>query len=304
MRRNFLGVISILLFFSGISHSDGVYSRAGSAGVTFLKLGLGARAAGLGDAFTAVCEGASAVYWNPAGLTQSEGAHLLVAHTEHFQDVRFEDLAWSRTSGARALGLAVRGLYTDGIELRTSATVDPIGTFQYHDFMLSASVAQRLGQQAGVGVTYRRIFERIYTYDTDGWALDLGFLYETPIRDLTFGTALQNVGPRMHFTTESFNLPLTGRAGFAYRVPWSVLGGKPLLCADLVKSRDNPIRLDMGSEFAYRSLLLLRAGYKFGHDTESFSAGLGFLFSRYGIDYAFVPNELGTVHRFSLGVKL
>ncbi|NMC43939.1 MAG: hypothetical protein GYA46_08465, partial [candidate division Zixibacteria bacterium] len=43
--------------------ADGALSTAG-----FLRVGVGAKAMGLGEAFTAVADDASAVYWNPAGL--------------------------------------------------------------------------------------------------------------------------------------------------------------------------------------------------------------------------------------------
>ncbi len=40
--------------------------EAGTAGALFLRTGLGARAAGMGEAFTAVAVDASSIYWNPA----------------------------------------------------------------------------------------------------------------------------------------------------------------------------------------------------------------------------------------------
>jgi len=45
--------------------------RAGTAAVTFLKIGVGARGASMGGAYTAMATDASATYWNPAGLVQS-----------------------------------------------------------------------------------------------------------------------------------------------------------------------------------------------------------------------------------------
>ena len=48
-----------------------ICSNAGSvsqAGALFLRIPVGARASGMGDAYTAVAEDASATWWNPAGL--------------------------------------------------------------------------------------------------------------------------------------------------------------------------------------------------------------------------------------------
>ena len=46
---------------------------------SFLKIGAGARAIALGSAFVAVADDASAVYWNPAGMTQLSGPVISLA---------------------------------------------------------------------------------------------------------------------------------------------------------------------------------------------------------------------------------
>lgn len=52
----------------------------GSTAANFLNIGPGARAAGMGGAFTAVSEGALATYWNPAGLSTAEGGEIALGH--------------------------------------------------------------------------------------------------------------------------------------------------------------------------------------------------------------------------------
>ena len=44
-----------------------------------LGMGIGARAVGLGGAFVAIADDASATFWNPAGLTNIRGNQLLVS---------------------------------------------------------------------------------------------------------------------------------------------------------------------------------------------------------------------------------
>ncbi|MEQ1920553.1 MAG: hypothetical protein ABL955_15300, partial [Elusimicrobiota bacterium] len=43
-------------------------SAAGTSGAQFLKLGSGARAGAMADAFAAIADDANAAYYNPAGL--------------------------------------------------------------------------------------------------------------------------------------------------------------------------------------------------------------------------------------------
>jgi long-subunit fatty acid transport protein len=53
----------------------------------FMANGAGARALGMGGAFAAVADDASAVYWNPAGLSGLEKRQLMLMHSEQFGDL-------------------------------------------------------------------------------------------------------------------------------------------------------------------------------------------------------------------------
>ena len=55
-------------------HADGGVPGA------FLRLGVGARPLGLGNAFVAIAGDASATYWNPAGLTKLKRIELEVMY--------------------------------------------------------------------------------------------------------------------------------------------------------------------------------------------------------------------------------
>jgi len=59
-----------------------------SAGIIFPELdsGAGARAAGMGGAFTAVADDASASYWNPAGLSQLKNTEVMITFDKWFAD--------------------------------------------------------------------------------------------------------------------------------------------------------------------------------------------------------------------------
>jgi len=61
---------------------------AGQAGA-FLNYGIGGRALGMGRAFTAVADDASALYWNPAGLVGSKRFEMSSMYTNLYYDSQF-----------------------------------------------------------------------------------------------------------------------------------------------------------------------------------------------------------------------
>ena len=56
----------------------GDFSKVGTTSAQFLKIGVGARAMGLGGSFTALANDVSTLYWNPAGITNLRGFSFAV----------------------------------------------------------------------------------------------------------------------------------------------------------------------------------------------------------------------------------
>jgi hypothetical protein len=77
--------ISGLALFSAVV----IASPAGATRLAgeFMSLGAGARALGMGGAFGAVADDASAVYWNPAGIAGIQKRQALAMHAEQFGDL-------------------------------------------------------------------------------------------------------------------------------------------------------------------------------------------------------------------------
>ena len=67
----------------------------GTSAAQFLKLGAGARAAGMGEAYSAVCADAGAVYWNPGALGSLKGVSGTFTHTDLFGALAYEYLGYA-----------------------------------------------------------------------------------------------------------------------------------------------------------------------------------------------------------------
>ena len=77
------------------------------------------------------------------------------------------------------------------------------------------------------------------------------------------------------------------------------------LAIDVLHSNDFTERIHLGSEVVYLDRFALRSGYKFNHDVESFTFGIGMNFKiadiAATIDYAFTQaTYFKDINRFSL----
>jgi hypothetical protein len=283
------------------------YSEAGTAGLAFLKLGIGARATGMGEAFVAVSDDATALYWNPAGICQLQGSQLTMMHAEWFQDIRFEYLGAVLSRDTHAYGLSLTLNTVAQIERRVKASDQPLGIFSSHDLALALSYARKIGSRWNLGGSLKVLYEKIHLDDGWGWAVDAGFQYDTFVDGLTAGGSILNLGPKMKLRSEKFSLPAIYKLGLSYRPGLlSFQSTDVTLAMDLSKPADNRLRVHSGGELRLYDLVALRCGYQTGYDEKGLSTGLGFRQKRFRIDYAFVPysSDLNDTHRISLGIEL
>jgi hypothetical protein len=295
----------VLLAAAPLCAQENIYEDAGSSGMVFLKIGVGARSSGLAGAYSAVADNSMAIFWNPAGLVNMAGTDISFAHSEYIEDIRYEVVSLATETDIGVFGLGAGALYADDLELREKPG-DPEGYFRFDDYVLSFSYARSMSPESDLGVTVKLLQERIYKYTTTGYALDAGAAFKPErLKNLVLTGAVQNLGPRLKYLEGTFRLPLTIRAGASYRIPGELLDGIWLISAEGAKPVDADYNYSGGMEYSHSSGLSLRAGYKHGHYTESFSAGAGFAVGHLRVDYSYTPwdYELGTEHWVSVGVN-
>jgi long-subunit fatty acid transport protein len=324
--------ISILLLFSWALSFTAVQAqlmptlgsqRAGTAGVQFLKIGVGARAGAMGESFVAVANDASALFWNPAGLAQFDGNQVILSHTVWLVDVQHDFLgAVYHLSSEDALGLSVTTLRTDDMPVTTE--FQPLGDgtyFHYGDIAVGLSYSRKLTSQFSFGGTVRYFQETLDVIKMRGAVVDLGTYYWTGLGSLRFSAVMSNFGNQV---SPSGTAPLLGgqsvsqfqqfppptmfRFGFALE-PFQDETNSLTTSIQLNHPNDNSENVGFGAEYQLMKMFFIRGGYKLNVDEEAFSFGLGFatslnLFSL-NLDYGYVPfKNLGGVHRISMLVKL
>ena len=279
----------------------------------FLKLGVGARAIGMGGAYTAVADDVSAIAWNPAGLSSLAKRELGVTHAELAAGARYDFLAYGQPTKYGVLAAGAIYLTQSAIGGR-DASGRPTGSYGASDTALNVGYASKLASGLRLGGGLKYIRSSIAEQSAQSYALDLGGQYElgragpgTP----RLGLAILNLGPGLRFVDENSPLPLTVAAGVGYRLPVGLV-----LALDYKNHpHSRTSQVSIGTEYALFSSFALRAGYGTTKPAGSavgpaaalsgMAAGFGLKFlGGYTLAYAMPPfGELGNVQRFSLGAR-
>ena len=132
-------VILILILLTGFIQTKAQLfpvlggQRAGISTAQFLKIGVGGRASALGDAFVAIANDASALYWNPAGLSQFQSNEIFFSHNEWVVDINHDFLgAVYHLDQTNTFGIALTSLSMKDMPVTTEYA--PFGTGEYFGF--------------------------------------------------------------------------------------------------------------------------------------------------------------------------
>lgn len=327
---------------TGGAHAQSTYSndvsKTGTTAAAFLQIDVGARACGMGGAFTATANDVSAIYWNPAGIARMKQGEASFVHTQWIADVRFDHLAAViPVTGDLWLGAFTSMVTMDEMAVRT---VDyPEGTgemFEASDLAIGITGAWTLTDRLSIGWNAKYIHQQIWHMSASSVAADFGLLFVTPFAGTRLGMSVANFGPDMQMTgrdtkiyydpdpnspgnneripanveTEQWSLPLTFRVGVANEI-LEGRSGQLTLAMDAVHPNDNYEYLNLGAEYSYRDWAFVRVGWRtlFLDATEQgLTAGAGIRYYMVGttafiMDIAYADfGRLDNVIRYSLGL--
>ncbi len=317
-----------LLAAAAPAHAQGSLGgqRAGTASATFLRIGVGARAVGMGETFVAVANDPSAIFWNPAGLASLQRREVALHHVEWPADVTYEHAVLivpsRRFGGSVAVQLGV--LATEIVE---TTELQPYGTgrtFSYSDVVAGVAFARRWTDKLLVGTGIKWVREDLGSQvggpTTNAVLFDVGSIYYLGLGSVRIATSLTNFGPALRPTGtylspydgstaqyDAFDPPLVFRYGLAFE-PIENDVQRLTTAFEVNQPADNEQLFKAGVEWLFRGTFALRGGYNFRADALKLSAGAGYLgeFGGYrgALDYAYTDGGfLGAVHRVSLGVR-
>lgn len=314
-----------------VSAQDATYH--GTSAANFLKVGLGARAAGMGDAYVTFGDDASCLYWNPAASSLIGKPSVVFSNLQWLVETDINYLAVTVPLDFGTLGLDIAYFTSGDIIETTLQEQDGTGRMvSANDLAIGLAYARSFTDRFSFGLKVKFIREQLASAEASTFAFDVGSVFRTSFPgDVTIGLSLSNFGSDLQFSgrdlmvthvvpgsptgkqvpatleTQSWSLPLFFRLGLS-ATAYSSDFADVVLAYALIDSRDYEARHHIGAAIEFLDLFALRGGYRFNYDEATFSAGAGVALDtgalgRLSVDYAFTDfGNLSGVHQITLGV--
>lgn len=287
----------------------------------FIQMGISARSAGLGGAFTSITNDQTTVFFNPGALSSVEKSSVSATFMQHVLDIAsgqaIYTLPFDKNSSER---FAVSAIYTSyGAFDRTDEFGSITGTFSANNVAFMGSYSNELDSTLSYGCNAKFLYASLDDLASTAIALDAGVLYRLPASRTNIGFSILNIGTQLStFTGFTDRLPVDVRLGINHR-----LRGLPLLlnftfhhlADDADAFFDRVGNFGIGGEFILSKIVNLRLGYdNYVRNATSiqgqrrfsgFAAGIGVKTEYVIIDYA--ASALGTagsIHRLTVTTTL
>ena len=333
--KRWMYILLFLPLFTVVSVSAQQKKLAQTA-MKFLSVSVSPRAAGLGDALTAIEHGSASLFYNPSGMAwQESNIDVNVGQTRWIAEIDYSMGSLSFRPGSGRFGvIGFSFLMVDYGELEETIRFDnedgflDMGTFSPSAWSFGVGYARTLSDRFSVGAHFKlanqylansvsgidgageyereNVEERVLAYD-------FGVLYKTGFRSLNFAVSARNFAPEITFSEESVALPLTLNIGVSMNMMDFIDQGSSvhqlLFSVDASNPRDFSEQIKIGTEYVFLNTFILRAGYVFPTDEQGISFGLGLKQSLrrfgFGADYSYTDfGILSNVQRLAIRFSL
>lgn len=319
--RQLLRTFSILLIVTPLLVSNVSAQSIGRVGTTaapFLKIGVGGRALGMGEAYTTIAEDITGMYWNPAGISRIEKMQAIVNHFDYIGDLYYDYAGFAMPiENIGTVGIFIGRLGMPDIERTTIQFPNGTGEkVSASSMVLGFSYARSLTDRFSIGGNFKYIREAIWHTSASTFAFDVGVLYRAFFKNIRIGMSISNFGSDMqldgrdmliqhdidasfagnnqninaHLDTDKFPLPILFRVGLSSNITKDFLGISEhdwIIALDAVHPNDNKEYMNIGTELKLYNLISLRGGFRefLLQDREGgLTLGVGLQLNVMGID--------------------
>jgi hypothetical protein len=305
-----LPVLVLVMAGSCLAGSDGGFAGA------FARLGAGARAKAMGNAYTAVADGPSAIYFNPGALPFQKSLEFNAATSHMALDRRLDYIGFIAPVHPKAgpekkivnAGLGLGWLHgsVGDIDSR-DFDGNPLPMIDESSNLFMFSFGVQFHERFGAGVTAKVIYETFgkiggpsnnKSVNGNGFGADIG-AFAKPIDHLTIGAQLKNIGAKTTWSTTDYwtqgsskadKWPVQYRFGGAYEQS-GFTGAVDVESSD---NKDTKIHagLEAARDITVKQSIAGRIGYDDGAAT--FGLGIGFVVWKFHsmVDFTYVLENI------------
>jgi hypothetical protein len=290
--------VAILLLITSVS----IGQSAGNAGMSFLKIGFGARQLALSDFGIVGINDVTSYNYNPALMSKFESSQIIFTHNQWIQDLSSNMLGATFELFSLPFALTVNNTAIMDIEVRTRPG-DVESTFNANYMFIGLSTGFKLYENLSTGFTLRYVYENLFSDESSGILFDFGLHYAGIIENVDVGFSMRNIGSADVLRYEETEVPTDLRFGLSYkmsaesiRTDFTFIGGY---------QKYTPVdasHIHLGAEGFYDEVVAVRLGYMTGYESKGLTAGLGLQWKGINFDYAYTPFDynLGNSHTISV----
>ncbi|MFC1608394.1 PorV/PorQ family protein, partial [Candidatus Latescibacterota bacterium] len=276
----------VFIIIACVSHADGYRPWAGE----FLRMGAGARALGMGNAYSAVDGDIFSYYYNPAGLSSMTNRQLALSFRYLANDRYFKDIVFGTKIGPDAsFALSWINAGTNDIMGR-DLNGRPTGSLADSRNSFAVTFSKQFHPRVSVGINAKVAVWKLAGEDAKAVGLDAGILVR-PIDSFTASFVIRDLNSRFTWNSSYWKdimgsidgqplekedkLPLYYTAGCAYKL----LQDKLLIATTFEFLEDNPLGIDVGASYILNPRFTARTGvynYTTSDEVDSSSLTAGF----------------------------
>ena len=284
---------------------------SGGQGGAFLRIPVGSRPAGLGNAYVAISDDGAAPFFNPAGISQTKGTNISAMYNimtmdrKHYQ----ASVIWG-SKNKSAIAITFNSFGVDDI-IECLPGEEPSGdSFSAEDLSIGFTAAYKILPILSIGGGVKYISEAIQENEASSIGYDMGTILILPLRTdflqkLRAGISIMNMGASLKWDTDSEpeeDILPTMRIGASVDLEMDLfyiigtIDYSQLMVDESDKYSD--AKIHFGAEGWFNKMLAVRAGI----DNEDLTMGASIKVSDLRFDYAFIPDFLdeGETHKLAV----
>ena len=183
----------------------------GTTSAEFLLFGAGARGAALGDAFAAVANDISSLYYNPGAVALIERPGAMVSTYDYVAETNYSwgGIAFPFSGGSRSFGLQIG---TFGFDNQPVYTVDqPDGTgavYSVSQTFAGATFAQNFSDRFAAGLTAKFVFDQLGEVNGSAFAVDFGTSFHAMLSNhpIKLAFVVANLGTDLKYSGDALEV--------------------------------------------------------------------------------------------------